>query len=376
MLLLSLMLSSTVWAEDSATLPRGVFRARLKPVYAAKIKSQFGETRHAVGLLNKFEKELDVSMAAKLNPQLAGAMNVFGIASLGKFDPSLELSTLVLGSAVEYGLTENLTVGTIIPLITANTAIDLKFMKSDAAKNHPAFRNQDFVKAAEQVAVSKGYHSFENWDRTGLGDVELGLKYRFLNSQTWAMAAKTGIRFPTGKTEDPNHLTDIGFGDGQYDTAAALLLDYKGIPNIVLSSLTKYTLQFPDHQILRVPDEGELFTSNMENIKRDLGDLFEAAFYAEYTFFKLLNVNASTQYFSKRKDNYKSTLDFNTGGLEKNTNQMKLAVDMGVGFTTIPWFKEGFFSFPMDIGFNVQLPITGQNIVKATTANLEYKLYF
>ena len=374
--LFSFLLSSVVLAEDTATLPQGVFRARLKPIYASKITTQFGEDRKPVGLLYKFEKELTIATAAQLNPQLAGAMNLFKIPSLGKYEPSLEVSTLVLASALEYGLTENITMGAIIPMITANTAIDLKFNKSKAAQNHPAFKNRNIIEDTEQVALSKGYRPFENWDKTGLGDIELGLKYRFLNTGTWAMATKSGVRLPTGRTEDPHHLTDIAFGDGQYDAGTSLLIDYRGIPNLLLSTLTKYTVQFPDKQILRVPDEEELLTRNIENIRRDLGDMLDAALYTEYTLFKLFNVNASTSFFSKQKDNYKSALGYYTAGLEKNTNQMKWTADMGIGFTTIPWFKEGAFSFPMDIGLNVQLPITGKNIAKATTTNLEYKLYF
>ena len=100
------------------------------------------------------------------------------------------------------------------------------------------------------------------------------------------------------------------------------------------------------------------------------------AFYTEYSLIKGLNLNAAANYFTKKGDNYKSANGFNSAGLELDTYQMSVTTDMGLGFSTLPWFREGAFALPMDLGFNVQLPLIGQSVPKATVANLEYKLYF
>lgn len=368
--------SFPLFAENTLTLPQGRFRASIKPIYASKITSQFNQDKVEASLANKFEKELDLKTAQKLNPALAGAMGAFGVNTLGKFSPALELSTLVMGTAVEYGISNNLTLGVIIPIITANSKFNLDFSRSPVANTHPVFKSIDFVKAVGEAAVQKGYRPFENWDRTGLGDIEVGFKYRLLNLPAWALSTKAGFRFPTGRVDDPNHLTDLAFGDGQTDMGTTLLIDFKGIPHLLVNLMTKYTLQFPDKQSLRVPDEGELFTTKAENIKRDLGDRLDTALYGEFTFLKLFNLNASSHYFVKQKDRYKSDLGLNSDGLELNTRQMSWTADIGVGFSTLPWVREEAFALPMDIGVNFQMPISGQNVVKTQSVNLEYKLYF
>lgn len=363
-------------AENTLTLPSGRFRARIKPIYAFSFTTQYNNLSAEESLVSQFKKELDVSTAQKLSPQLAFAMSMLKIQSLGNFEPSLKASTLVVGSAIEYGLTENLTIGFIAPVIAANTTFDLKFNKTLEAAVHPAFANRDFQKDIRDIAAAKGYNYVKEWENFGLGDIEIGLKYRLLNTNSLALATKTGFRLPTGKSDDPDLLTDIPLGDGQTDVGSTLLLDYRGIPHTLLTGMAKYTVQLADHQLLRVPDDGEFFTNKKENIKRNLGDRFDTSLTAEVSLLDVFNINTTYSFFRKEKDRFTSNLGYYAKGLEKNTAQQKHSADIGIGFSTLPWFKEGSFTFPMDAGINVEVPLTGKNVAKVTTVNLEYKLYF
>ena len=236
------MFAAPLWAENTLTLPQGRLRARLKPVYASNIKQRYDHDRSKISLVSDFEKALDVEAAKQFNPQLALLMQGHGLHSLGTFIPSLSLSTLVMGTAVEYGVTDNLTFGLIVPIVTANTKFGLHFAKTDEALQAERLDPRlalDFALLAEKKAIAQGYRPFENWNKTGLGDVEAGFKYRFLRTDTLAMTTKAGVRLPTGRADDPDHLTDIGFGDGTAGLGTNLLLDYLGIPNLLINALAK-----------------------------------------------------------------------------------------------------------------------------------------
>ncbi len=376
------LVSLPLLADNTATLPAGIFRARVKPMYAFGFSTQFGNDGTEKSLVSQYAKTVDFATAQKLDSsgRLSGLMTQAGLQSttLGTFAPSLEVSTLVMGSALEYGLTPNLTLGAIVPVVSARTKFELAFNKSAQVLNHPSptVRNLDLVKAAQEGAMKAGYAPLENWDALGLGDIELGIKYKLLNTQSWSLATKSGVRLPTGRVDDPDVLTDIGFGDGQTDLGSTLLVDYTGIPNTLLNTWVKYTVQFPDRQLLRVPDTGELFTTKKEDIRRNLGDRVDAVVTAEYSFWTNFNVNATYAFFSKQKDRFKSDLGFNAQGLEANTAQQKHSADVGIGFSTLPWFRQGAFNLPMDAGLNLEIPLAGKNVAKATAVNLEYKLYF
>ncbi|OGQ30370.1 MAG: hypothetical protein A3A72_01630 [Deltaproteobacteria bacterium RIFCSPLOWO2_01_FULL_38_9] len=372
---------ASVFAETSQTLPAGRFRARVKPIYAFSFNTQFDQSGLEKSLVNKFEKKADSALVRKISNDLANLMeSPVGVASLGEFLPSLNISSLVLGGAIEYGITNDLTVGAIVPVISAQSKFDLKFNPDPnaLASSRPEIRGaaKNMLQSVQDYASSKGYAPFENWDAIGLGDIELGVKYRLLNTELWTIATKSGVRLPTGRVDNIDHLTDVAFGDGQTDLGTTLLIDFKEIPNVLVNGMVKYTVQLPDREILRVPDEGDLFTSKKENLKRNLGDRIDTALYVEYPFLQAFNVNATYSFFAKQKDQFTSALGYNASGLEKSTNQYKYSIDTGLGFSSLPWFKAGTFSLPMEAGLNFELPLWGKNVAKATTAYLEYKLYF
>lgn len=371
-----LILNFSVFAENSLTLPAGRFRARIKPIYAFDFKTQLGNAGTEESLVSQFEKELDANLAEKISPQVAFMMRKNGIATLGKFDPSLTVSSFVFGSAVEYGLTDELTVGAIIPFVAANTRFNVQFQKTPFVASTPTLNAINFEEKVKSLATANGYDYRENWENFGLGDIELGFKYRWLNNDWVTLATKAGVRLPTGKPDNPDQLIDVALGDGQTDLGATLLVDFKGLPSTLLTAMTKYTLQLPDRQLLRVPNDQELFTSKKENIYRNLGDRVDTSLTAEVALWKVFNINTTYAFFSKEKDRFQSNAGYYDKGLEKNTAQSKHTADVGIGFSTLPWFKEGSFSFPMDAGINVEIPLAGRNVANVRTVNLEYKLYF
>jgi len=375
---LFVLFATSLYAENANVLPQGRFRARVKPIYAFTFGTQFGNTGQEESLVSDFEVDLDEQTAKKFGKDTSQALQPFfnaGAQTLGQFVPNLDVSTLVLGTAIEYGVTDTLTLGAIVPIISANTKFDLAFNRSPAG-SHPALQSTDFAKLAIEKAKAKGYDDPAAWENFGLGDVELGIKYKFLKTSNWSLATKTGLRLPTGKVDDPDKLTDIGFGDGQTDWGATLLVDYFGIPATLLNVMAKYTWQMSDRELLRVPSPDELFTTNVENIQRDLGDRLDLSFYSEVQLWKNFNLNSSYEFFVKQKDIYKSDQGFSVASLQENTAQRKHSLDFGLGFSTLPWVRSGTFRLPLDAGLNFTLPLAGKNVAKATSVNFEYKMYF
>ncbi|MBI2027213.1 MAG: transporter [Deltaproteobacteria bacterium] len=381
LLLNVLFFSSLCLADNSLTLPAGRFRARIKPIYSPKITTQYNNETLEESLVSKFAVGVDIPTAQALSKELAYLMQTSNppVNYLGQFKPDLQVSTLILGTALEYGVTEKLTAGLIVPVAMAATKFKLDFEKSQEALSspNPQIRYIDVVHKVEAIAQSKGYTEFSDWAGIGLGDAELGVKYHALNTAQWSFAIKSGLRIPTGRVDDPDNLTDIGFGDGQWDVGTTFLLDYKPLSDLLLNLEARFTIQLPDKEKLRVPGIGELFTDKKDELSRNLGDHIQAALTAQYNLFKLFNLNLSYNFLTKGLDSFQSDkAGMNVSGLGLKTSQLKHSINFGTGFSTLPWFLDGKFKLPMDVGLNLELPFLGKNVLKATSFNLEYKFYF
>jgi hypothetical protein len=132
------------------------------------------------------------------------------------------------------------------------------------------------------------------------------------------LAFTGGARFPTGRVDDPDNLTDYAVGSGAYALLFRLNHDHavsslwKRTPDaaaeealggrapgtapgtVVLNGTIRYDLVLPDKQEVRVPDNvNNPLTANKENVSRDLGDIIEFEVSAKYNFLTGLTFHRS-----------------------------------------------------------------------------------
>ena len=107
---------------------------------------------------------------------------------------SLELTSSTFSAFMNYGVTDRLDVGVVVPFVTVDMRATVRARVMRLA-----------------TSASPGIHQFEGGvtDQTftdgsraqGLGDILLRGKYRFLDSPGGGLAAGVDVRFPTGDSE-------------------------------------------------------------------------------------------------------------------------------------------------------------------------------
>src|SRR5437588_651250 len=84
--------------------------------------------------------------------------------------------------------------------------------------------------------------------RASIGDSHLRVKYQYWRSRDLRLATTAGVRFPTGRQDDPDDLVDISWSTGAYGLFARFHHDY------IISNLWKETPTPASYGIARPGD--------------------------------------------------------------------------------------------------------------------------
>ena len=190
-----------------------------------------------------------------------------------KIDGGLSANIVATGLALEYGFSEKLTFGMLVPFVSKNEV----GMNANNFKNQRGYFNskRNFYEAASALMIKQGicsdndgcfgmieqgyafpydlsvqlttgepltvkagvplnqgvHHLVANAAKpvsgeTGMGDIDLGLKYRWFNNETMGHALGLVVHVPTGKYEDVT-LSQRATGRGIMELAVRSSFDYK-----------------------------------------------------------------------------------------------------------------------------------------------------
>jgi hypothetical protein len=399
-------------ADDTRTLPAGVARLRVRPLFsfASQRWSQDGAAEGLTQDLDGRDLNSDVFADLAILERVYGLRA--GALSIGTSHVQSRAEIWGLAIAAEVGLSDRLTVGVMLPLLhgrhvltrlsldpeascgaarcglarnpgdTSITKEDSKYLPLDHDKD-PSTRLASPL-AEEDVqdilVQDLGYQRLEDWSETGIGDLELGAKWRLYELGAWSTALQVGVRLPTGRGDDPDQLLDLPFGDGQADLGVAWQNDLALWDAATFNATLRYVAQLPDRELRRVPvrvDVPLAKPEDREEISRDLGDSFEAEAELRYAFNPALG--ASARYvFSARAA---TDIEGDRGLAYRSLIDETAAVDHSIGaafhFSTVPWYLEGEAALPIDVSAGVSRSIAGRNnTLIHTTAYLEVAGYF
>lgn len=397
-------------ADDALLLPQGVFRVRARPFVA-----WFDRRWDPDGRAESIAADLDgVQLDSGVFPDLAALERLYGMeagtlsAGLSSMSSRVRIEALVV--ALEGGITSWLTVGAILPLLRAQSTVErLTLAPGNLGKNtceldcpvkrsdssyvpidhdaDPATRPLEPLtldQVQELLHDEYGYRRIGDWRGEGLGDLELGLKaalpWTALLTRAWTSSLQAGFRLPTGRVDDPDDLTDVGFGDGQTDVAVYWQNDLAAADWLRLNATLRYTWQLPDFERLRVPPSANLpiaSPDDTENVWRDLGDVLEAElglfgrlYRAFYPFTRVL-------YVSKGRDDIRGSRGLTYDALEEESARTDLRLEGGLTFSTIPYVESSDFPLPFDLTLAYDRSLGGSgNTPIASTLRLEAAVYF
>ena len=416
-----LVFSGGARAEDASVLPKGRTRVTLDNLFYFPVENRYNPHGNAEPIAGDFDnRRLDSTVFSLLSPLANPLLVPGGIASIGDSQVKYEYNYHVLDLGGQYGLTDRLTIGIDIPYFWATNDVKADLSSGPGSSATLGLRTGPPVAApicsgsviplgsvpalgglscsAVGTSVRRfttedvqnllgrglqtpsgafisgfGFKRIENWQGDGLGDITVGAKYQYLRTQDWALASTGGVRFPTGRQDDPDDLSDVYWSTGEYALLFRLHNDYT-ISNLwnrrppsaetgrgdiaqpgdlVLDGTFKYDWTLPDRATVRVPDSvTSPITNNREQVYRDLGDRFELEFGARYSLPRGFSLSALYRYAFKTSDEILGHRGFNYHLLQKHTDSTEQIFIVSAGYSTLPLYLEKRFPIPLGVSLS------------------------
>lgn len=403
-----LLIAANLFADDAATLPKGRWRLRLL-TSLTEASNEFGPQGDVQALGSRYSRDLDAQFLQLLSPTTKEIVKALNSISPGQGDTfeAAVLNTQVNSEfltnvfVAEYGITDRLSVGVIVPLVsatvdvsaTSNTSNGLNqlLQQPDLPDGHPAKAAMQKLKAGlqqiQQATTVSGLNStlqdrygyqagLQSWSGSGIGDIEIGAKYNYYKEHPLKMTIKGGLRLPTGRVDDPDLLTDVGFGDGQFDLGVFHFIDYQAFADTYFTLEMGYTSQLPATSTVRVPLSADVpIGSDKVDARMKLGDFWEGGLEINQTFFKYFTACAKYRFRQKFKDHY-SNPNVDLSSLETETKSLLHEANAQLEYSNLPAVRAGEASFPYAVGAFYRQPISGENTTDIRTAGMFLKTYF
>lgn len=381
-------------------MPKGVRNLDLRSV-STEFDEKTGPDGAKSPLAQPLMKELTFDLIARDEEKLKGdqlrafltSQGFSDSDSVGAFTADLNGSISVLAPITSYGITDRLTVALAVPVYTASTSVAVGFQPSATAAAFLASlskpeNNQTTAarEAGEKInnavyrlndkLTDNNYQALEDWHAQGVGDITVATKYRFLGTNYLGGALTSGVVAPTGRTDDPDILTDIPFGDGQWDLFGQFSFDQFAFGGVTVNQFGKYTVQLPGTKDVRAVEEDEEIEVQHTSTKFKLGDKVDAGTSLQWNPSFGLVTGVGYTYFRKYGDVYRGVEPETKKLLEKETDQVAHNSEVQFGYSTLPHYQAGLFAVPFEVKVTYIRQISSQNLPVTDLAQFDLNLFF
>lgn len=388
-----LALPALACGDDALVLPKGRSSGTLENLFYLATGERYNPSGNPEGIASGFDgRQLDSSVFTLLQPldQFVG-----GTASIGDSRLRFRYHYNITNITFAHGITDRLTVGVEIPYYDVRNGVSASVNSALGSSANVGLRTgpgpgplcgsgapvlplacpntRRFTTDDVQRILGEGlpgipgfgFKRLRDFSDDGLGDIQLGAKYQYWRSQDARLAAGGGVRFPTGRQDDPDDLVDMSWSSGAYGLFARFQHDYllsnlwkehptlasAGIAtagDLILNGTFRYEWVLPDRATLRV-GEANTLTTTRERLDRDLGDRFDFEFSALYQLTSAFALSASYRYGFKLEDDFTSHRGLRTQALAKDTDSTEQVYVLRLSYSTLPLYRAGRFPLPLDI---------------------------
>lgn len=287
---------------------------------------------------------------ARLNPGLAGTLRLDTRAVT-------EYTELLLG----YGVTDDLTVGIIVPYTRTTTHV--RFGVDGGIGNA----------GMQAVLAGLGYRTPRTVSVAGFADPTVGVLWRFHKSPVDSAILGFGVRFGIARNDDPNDLFDIPPGDGSTDLRSRFEYFRDLGQGFDLHLLAEYQVQLPDH--VRARPGNPLTTASVERLRRNLGDYWESDVEIGKRFGNL-RLSATWHRYQEKPDRYRSPSGADTSALSAHTDTRADQMRLALSWSGIEAWQGGRLPLPLVVKLEVQDAVRGQNFVAVRDVYLRLSTAF
>ncbi|MFW7377990.1 MAG: hypothetical protein ACOH5I_04205 [Oligoflexus sp.] len=387
--------------ENTKVLPKGVRNVNVRTLYtqSSTKTDRNGDVEPLAEPLwrpLRFRNVLSGETGLK-RQQLEGLMLQQGWneeTSLGDFHAQLNAQINVWAPIIAYGITDRITLAVAAPVYNASTDIQGGFTANQGAQNlisaltDPTMNNtQSGIEVAEKLQnaisrlndklVDNNFEPLNKWNHTGLGDITVVAKMLVLDGDFLKGATSLGFNAPTGKVDSPDIMTDLPFGEGQWDLFGQLTFDQVLFSGITLNEFVKYTYQAPGERDIRLKTYEETIEVPKEDTRFKLGDKLEAGTSLQFEQSSTgLIAGLGMQYFRKYSDRYETDLPLVKQELQRDTAQNAFYWQARIGYTSLPAFQRKEFAVPLIASIEYRQQYESRNSPRTNFTQLDIGIFF
>ncbi len=393
------MMGSAFALENTKVLPKGVRSLDFKNVNTSvgQKTNEFGDFRPLADPLAKeltFKRIINGEKGINrllLESFLEGKFREED--SVGVFSSDMRGNISVRAGIFSYGITDKLTLAIGVPFYQAKVNVRMGFQTSDnalklinylndPANNQQAKAREVALKLTNSVGelnnklITNGYSPLEDWERSGIGDVTLGAKYLFLDTERVKIANGNGITAPTGFPGDPNVLISVPFGSGTWALYEMLYIDEYITREFWLNQYVKYTYHAPAKKTLRLKTEDESIEVPEDRIRFKLGNRWETGVSTQYEPWFGLVFGTGLSLTGKAGDRYDTDNKAAQLALEKNTDDRSSYWETRVGYQSIPAFLRKEMPIPFIMTLEYKKHLRSSNTVVKDLLTFDFNVCF
>lgn len=353
--------SALAAGEDAVALPKGLSRLFVDTRFFLPFENRYDQNGDSVPFGRPLSLNLNNSVFTALP---AGA-------TLGQSNVSIERHVTEMTIQPAYGLTDRLTIGANIPYTWYENQVNASINTTGFTVGCTA-PGGGVVGGASPASVACinntlnaqfGLKPIQTYSDSGVGDIEVGAKYQYYRAEDFRAAVTGGVRFPTGKMDDPDNLVDSKLGDGTYALGIRLQQDYMrqaeglgkrlGFPNpgeFFINTTVGYDYNLPDTRTLRVCGTAFACTTK-DDVHTKIGDVAQAQVSGKFGLPLRGWIFTPLYFYSyKFKDHYSGDRNLDYGALNQQFDRMEQTEHIFIltlTYTTIPLVLEKKFPLPL-----------------------------
>jgi len=281
---------------------------------------------------------------------------VYGVASTGSpFVPLAQSDAgLAIGSTVGT-IQQDLATAYNIPSFTDAFLLSVDSLNPD---------RMAALLADPVIGYGYRYSPFRNSFRVGLGDVELGAKYRIVAGSHYAAAVAGTVRLPTAGRDFADDFLRQSLGDHQLDVEGRLVQELTVAGRVWLNLAVRAGVQRPGTRFVRVAPPAALLVPAQAGVLMnwDPGDYAAVDFAPLYRFTPRFAAGLTLGYWSRGRDRYTFRTPQDSSDLETRLGTTTSAAVLDGG-TSQRWLRVGaavtFVGESVEGGFSVEQTISG-----------------
>ncbi len=381
-------------------LPGGRRMVSMRQGWVSQIEQKFSSEGQLQSLSQLSRINFDYERLSGIRPEITELRDVlnsfgnFGIGNdihLGRIDINLKPEVSYSVPTVAFGVTDALTIGLGIPIISYKNRVRLDRVEGNVNQLKEIYGgvNAELDGALKELDVDivgefksylreRGYKEVRSQNKSYMGDIQVAALYAFPWGKDTINLSTTTINLPTGPADDPDDILDLGiFGETYVEQE--LLASVQVIPSYFIRTGASYRLTLPDETIARVPlnEEDELpDVSQKENLSRDLGDTIRVFSSIHHKFLKFFEWGFGYEYIGRSQDSYSGERGSRYDLLAADTESSRHMMKFGISFNTIDYYLETKSLLPMFLELRVSDIFRGTNINRQLTQELILQIYF